>query len=267
MNGGKKNIFSGSHHFTSDELVRYVHHVLNEQEQHEMEKHLVDCELCSEALKGIAEMENASLLYEVNKDLQFRARRKRLLKKKIFSQNELISIFAVVFLIVFLLRSFLYEPFKIPSESMLPTLQIGDHLLVDKGAYKTHEPRRGDVIVFPYPRDPSKNFIKRVVAVGGDTIEIRHKVVSLNGSTVDDPHATFKYGEQEIPGPRDNFGPITIPPHKLFVMGDNRDESHDSRFWGFVDCGVVLGKAKVIYWSWDADALRVRWERISQVLE
>lgn len=103
MNGGKKNIFSGSHHFTSDELVRYVHHVLSEQEQHEMEKHLVDCELCSEALKGIAEMENASLLYEVNKDLQFRARRKRLLKKKIFSQNELISIFAVVFLIVFLL--------------------------------------------------------------------------------------------------------------------------------------------------------------------
>jgi len=165
------------------------------------------------------------------------------------------------------IRAHHVQAFKIPSGTMLPTLQIGDHLLVDKGAYKTHEPRRGDVIVFPYPRDPSKNFIKRVVAVGGDTIEIRHKVVSLNGSTVDDPHATFKYGEQEIPGPRDNFGPITIPPHKLFVMGDNRDESHDSRFWGFVDCGVVLGKAKVIYWSWDADALRVRWERISQVLE
>ena len=103
MNNGKKNIFSGSHHLTSDQLVRYVHHVLSEKEQHEMEKHLVDCELCIEALKGMAEMENASLLYEISKDLHFRARRKRLLKRKIFSQNELISIFAVVFLIIFLL--------------------------------------------------------------------------------------------------------------------------------------------------------------------
>ena len=77
----------------------------------------------------------------------------------------------------------------------------------------------------------------------------------------------FTFGEQEIPGPRDNLGPVTIPPHTLFVRGDNRDESHDSRFWGFVECGAVLGKATVVYWSWDADASRVRWERIRQVLE
>lgn len=105
MNRDKKHrtIFSGTHHFTSDELIRYCHHLLNEQEQHEMEKHLVDCELCSEALKGVAELENASLMYEVNNDLRLRARRKHILKKTIFSQNEMISIFAVVFLILFLL--------------------------------------------------------------------------------------------------------------------------------------------------------------------
>jgi hypothetical protein len=103
MNSGKKNIFSSSAHFTRDELVHYSAHRLNESEQHEMEKHLVDCELCSEALKGISEMKNASGLYEVSKELHLRARRKHLLKKKIFSQNELITIFAVVFLILFLI--------------------------------------------------------------------------------------------------------------------------------------------------------------------
>jgi len=97
-----KNIFSASHHFTRDELIRYAHHTLSDREQHEMEKHLVDCLLCSDALKGIAEMENASLLFNVSKELRHRAQRKKLWKKNIFSQNELISIFAVVFLIIFL---------------------------------------------------------------------------------------------------------------------------------------------------------------------
>jgi hypothetical protein len=105
MSSTKKHtdIFKGSHHFTRDELVRYHHHLMQEDEQHTMEKHLVDCELCTEALKGVAEMENASLLFEVSKDLHLRARRKHLLKKTIFSQNEFIAIFAVVFLILFLL--------------------------------------------------------------------------------------------------------------------------------------------------------------------
>jgi len=165
------------------------------------------------------------------------------------------------------IRTYHVQAFKIPSGAMLPTLQIGDRLLVDKSAYKTHEPRRGDLIVFQYPRDPSKNFIMRVGGVAGDTIEIRHKVVYRNGSKVDEPQVTFAYGGQEIPGPRDNLGPLTIPEHKLFVLGDNRDQSHDSRFWGVVDCGKVLGKAKVIYWSWDAGAWHTRWERINQGLE
>lgn len=103
MESGKKNIFSNSHHLTRDELVHYSAHRLSERDRHEMEKHLVDCELCSEALKGISEMKNASSLYEVSKELHLRARRKHLLKKKIFSQNELITIFAVVFLILFII--------------------------------------------------------------------------------------------------------------------------------------------------------------------
>ncbi len=97
-----KNIFSSSNHFTRDELVRYCHHLLSEQQQHEMEKHLVDCELCSAALKGVEEMENAARLFDVSKDLHRRVRRKNLWKKNLFSQNELIAIFAVIFLILFL---------------------------------------------------------------------------------------------------------------------------------------------------------------------
>ncbi len=105
MNGDNsdKNIFSTSRHLTREELVRYSTHGLNENEQHQMEKHLVDCEFCSEALNGISEMKNVSSLYEVSKELHLRARRKHLLKKGIFSQNELIAIFAVVFLILFLI--------------------------------------------------------------------------------------------------------------------------------------------------------------------
>lgn len=103
MNSSNKNIFSGSHHFTRDELIRFHYHLVSGKELHEMEKHLVDCTLCSEALKGIAEMENASLLCEVSKDMHFRARRKKLWKKNIFSQTELIALIAVIFLILFLL--------------------------------------------------------------------------------------------------------------------------------------------------------------------
>jgi len=129
------------------------------------------------------------------------------------------------------------------------------------------QPNRGDVIVFVYPRDRSKDFIKRVIAVSGDSVEIRHKTVYINGTKVDDPHATFKYGSQEIPGPRDNLGPIVVPLHKLFVMGDNRDESHDGRFWGFVDLDDVKGKAFLIYWSWNSEESWVRWDRLGDLIQ
>ncbi len=185
----------------------------------------------------------------------------------------------VALLLAFFIRSFVVQAFKIPSGSMLPTLQIGDHILVNKFVYGLRlpypfektiaewgQPQRGDVIVFIYPRDPSKDFIKRIVAVGGDTVEIRHKQLYVNGAKVDDPYATFADGDQQVPGPRDNFGPVTVPPQKLFVMGDNRDRSHDGRFWGFVDRDDVKGKAFLIYWSWDGSDRWVRWERIGHLI-
>jgi signal peptidase I len=185
----------------------------------------------------------------------------------------------VALLLAFFIRSFIVQAFKIPSGSMLPTLQIGDHILVNKFIYGLRlpypfehmivqwgQPERGDVVVFVYPRDRSKDFIKRVIAVAGDVVEIRHKQVYVNGVKIDDPHATFADDGREIPGPRDNFGPVTVPPHKLFVMGDNRDRSHDGRFWGFVDLDDVKGKAFLIYWSWDGEDRWVRWERIGELI-
>lgn len=188
----------------------------------------------------------------------------------------------VALVLAFFIRSFIVQAFKIPSGSMLPTLQIGDHILVNKFIYglrlpypfetmliEWNQPDRGDVIVFIYPKDRTKDFIKRVIGLPGDTVEIRHKQVFINGAKMDDPHANFADEDREMPGPRDNFGPITVPPHHLFVMGDNRDRSHDGRFWGFVDLNDVKGKAFLIYWSWDADAAwahTVRWERIGSLI-
>jgi len=185
----------------------------------------------------------------------------------------------VALLLAFFIRSFIVQAFKIPSGSMLPTLQIGDHILVNKFLYglrlpypfestlvEWKQPKRDDVIVFIYPKDRSKDFIKRVVGEPGDTVEIRHKQVFINGEKMDDPHANFADGDHEIPGPRDNLGPVTIPQHQLFVMGDNRDRSHDGRFWGFVDLDDVKGKAFLIYWSWDGQDRWVRWERIGSLI-
>lgn len=185
----------------------------------------------------------------------------------------------VALLLALFIRSFIVQAFKIPSGSMLPTLQIGDHILVNKFLYGLRlpypiettvwewgQPTRGDVIVFVYPKDRSKDFIKRVVAVAGDTVEIRHKEVYINDNKVTDPHATFADGDREIPGPRDNLPAFTVPEHKLFVMGDNRDQSHDGRFWGYVDLDDVKGKAFLIYWSWDGQDRWVRWERIGDLI-
>ena len=185
----------------------------------------------------------------------------------------------VALLLALFIRSFIVQAFKIPSGSMLTTLQVGDHILVNKFLYglrlpypidlpivQWNQPRRGDVIVFVYPKDPSKDFIKRVVAVDGDTVEIRRKQLFINGQPADDPYATFAEAGQERPGPRDNLRPIRVPPNRLFVMGDNRDHSHDSRFWGFVDTQDVKGKAFLIYWSWDGADRWVRWERLGSLI-
>lgn len=193
--------------------------------------------------------------------------------------REYVEALLMALLLALFIRSFVVQAFKIPSGSMLPTLLIGDHILVNKFLYGLRlpypidemivqwgQPEREDIVVFVFPRDPSKDFIKRVVAVEGDTVEIRHKQLFINGEKVEDPHATFADGDREIPGPRDNFGPLVVPPQKLFVMGDNRDRSHDSRFWGLVDLDEVKGKAFMIYWSWDGEDRWVRWERIGDLI-
>lgn len=185
----------------------------------------------------------------------------------------------IAILIAFFIRTFVVQAFKIPSGSMKPTLQIGDHILVNKFKYgikipivrKTlipiGDPKTGDLVVFIFPEDRSKEFIKRVVGVSGDTIEIRNKRLFVNGLPHNDSYAIFT-DDLIIPGsiqPRDNFGPVTVPPGMIFVLGDNRDQSYDSRFWGFVDLKDVVGKAFLIYWSWDKESREVRWDRFGQI--
>ncbi|TFG93687.1 MAG: signal peptidase I [Syntrophobacterales bacterium] len=186
----------------------------------------------------------------------------------------------VAILIALFIRTFVIQAFKIPSGSMKPTLQIGDHLLVNKFTYgikipfirKTlvsiDDPKREDIVVFIYPVDRSKDFIKRVVGVAGDTIEIKNKKIYLNGSSYNDGHGVYT-DSRLFPASiqsRDNFGPVTVPAGHIFVMGDNRDQSYDSRFWGFVNLDDVLGKAFIIYWSWDKDNKDIRWGRMGSIL-
>lgn len=162
---------------------------------------------------------------------------------------------------------------------MLPTLLIGDHLLVNKFTYGVrlpftgtvlvpiNTPEHNDVIVFKYPQDPKLDYIKRVVAVGGDTIESRDKVLYLNGKPFDDKygvHMDDTVVDRAI-SPRDNFGPLVVPEGKVFVMGDNRDNSYDSRFWGFVDHRAILGKAFIIYWSWDVQRPLLSLDRFQSI--
>ncbi len=204
----------------------------------------------------------------------------QVLTKKKSTFREYAEAIIVALILALLIRTFVVQAFKIPSGSMEPTLEIGDHILVNKFMYGVkipftdanliplENPKRGDVIVFVYPVDPSKDFIKRVVGVGGDTIRIVNKKVYINGVEVPDPHAVYKDEGQIFSGEmqrRDNFGPVTVPPGNLFVMGDNRDRSLDSRFWGFVPLKDVRGKAFIIYLSYQGT--NVRWGRIGHLIK
>ncbi|MGM0681011.1 MAG: signal peptidase I, partial [Thermodesulfobacteriota bacterium] len=156
----------------------------------------------------------------------------------------------------------------------------GDHLLVIKFSYgirnpingalwiPVDKPERKDIIVFEYPVEPSKDFIKRVIGLPGDRIKIIDKKVFVNGKRFKVEAAVHR-DSRIIPGelsPRDNYGPVTVPEKSLFVMGDNRDNSHDSRFWGFVDFRKVKGKAVILYWSWDSEEFSPRWSRIGDII-
>jgi signal peptidase I len=201
-------------------------------------------------------------------------------KKNAWRENIEAIVIAVI--IAMFIRTFIIQAFKIPSGSMLETLQIGDQILVNKFIYgvkipftngKTlipvKDPKRDDIVVFKYPEDPSKDFIKRVVAVGGDTLEIIDKQLFINDKPVEKKPFAVYNEDRIIPGnfsTRDNLRKITVPANKLFVMGDNRDNSHDSRFWGFVDLTEVRGEAFMIYWSWNKEDFGVRWNRLGDLL-
>ena len=167
------------------------------------------------------------------------------------------------------IKMFLFQAYKIPAGSLKPTLRVGDHILAKKLLAVKQGINRGDMIIFPFPKDTSKDFIKRVVAIGGETIEIVNKKVFINGELIEEPYIVHSdpniipKGQQ----PRDNYGPSMIPEDLLFVMGDNRDQSYDSRFWGFVKKSDVTGKARSIYWSWDKENFKVRWNRIGKKID
>lgn len=182
------------------------------------------------------------------------------------------SIVIAVILALFI-RTFVVQAFKIPTGSMENNLLIGDHLLVNKfvfgpsasGAEQAVLPlgtiTRGDVVVFKYPEEPERDFIKRVIGLPGESIELRQKKVYINGTPLDEPYVHFL----EPPGAgtsvhevtsldvRERYGPVTVPANQYFVMGDNRDNSQDSRYWGFLPRDYVKGKALLIYWSYEAE--------------
>ncbi len=176
----------------------------------------------------------------------------------------------IALIIALFVRTFIVQAFRIPSGSMIPTLLVGDHILVNKFIYHFKDPQHGDVVVFRFPLDKKKDYIKRIIGVPGDKIEIRDKVVYRNGKALKEPYVIHE-DKRILPAafqPRDNFGPVVVPPNSYFMMGDNRDSSYDSRFWGFVKRKALIGKAFIIYFSWNFHGKNplkwVRWNRIGR---
>jgi signal peptidase I len=199
-------------------------------------------------------------------------------RKKSLIREYAEAIFIAV-LLALIIRQFAVQAFTIPSGSMMDTLLIGDYILVNKFLYGAElpfvdvrlpglrEPRRGDIIVFKYPQDEARDFIKRIVAIGGETIQVRDNRVWVNGKLLDESyirqgpaqgsgHCGYLYG----------CDPIAVPPGSYFVMGDNRDNSQDSRYWGFVRGDKIRGKAFLIYWSWNSENHWLRWRRLGQYI-
>ncbi len=208
--------------------------------------------------------------------------------------REVVEAIVIALVLALFIRTFVVQAFKIPSGSMEDTLLVGDHILVSKFSYGLQLPKpamikllgvtvpfldtrlvtswgsvkQGDVVVFRFPGDRSKDYIKRVIGVPGDTVELKDKVIHVNGSKIDDPWGINKgslygeYSERNV-----NFGPFKVPEDQVFVMGDNRDRSYDSRYWGPVPIKDIKGRAFVIYWSWNRDNHWVRFSRLAQLIK
>jgi signal peptidase I len=205
------------------------------------------------------------------------------MQKKKFLKDYLEPIIIAVLIALFI-RAFVIQAFKIPSSSMEPTLLVGDYILVNKFIYglrvpytntkffQFKKPQRGDVIVFIFPLDPSKDFIKRVIGTEGEKVQIIQNKIYINDRLIDDAWGHFVTNgfPRGYLQRMENFGPVIVPKDSLFVMGDNRDNSEDSRFWGFLNVNAVLGKAFIIYFSWNGNAENlldmVRWSRIGKMI-
>ena len=204
------------------------------------------------------------------------------MQRKKFIKEYVEPIFIAVLIALFI-RAFIVQAFKIPSSSMEPTLLVGDHILVNKFIYgiripytnikffRYNKPRRGDIIVFIFPKDRSKDFIKRVIGLEGEKVEIINNKIYINDKSMNDPWGHFTLARPSL----EDFGPIKIPEGSLFVMGDNRDNSQDSRFWGFVNINNdVIGRAFVIYYSgpnfWEIWEIwrwgEIKWKRIGKLI-
>jgi signal peptidase I len=184
---------------------------------------------------------------------------------------------AIAVLLALFIRTFVVQAFKIPSGSMIPTLLIGDHILVNKFIYGPRipytrarlfhlkKPQRGDVVVFLEPTAQDKDFIKRVIGLPGETIQVIDRTVYVNGQPLDEHHYAY-FSNPSYARDLDNFGPLTIPEDSYFMMGDNRENSSDSRVWGPVPFHLIKGKAFMIYWSWDSPHRRVQWGRLGRLI-
>lgn len=184
-------------------------------------------------------------------------------------------------IIALFIRTFVVQAYKIPSGSMIPTLLVGDYLLVNKLSfgvknpfkdefiYFRNLPNRQEIVVFTYPLNKHQDFIKRVIGLPGDVVQIVNKRVYVNGKPLEEPYVKFTDPEvypKEV-SPRDNFGPVKVPPGMIFVLGDNRDQSYDSRFWGFVPVNHLKGKALIIYFSWDSENFKIRTDRLGMLIK
>jgi signal peptidase I len=203
--------------------------------------------------------------------------------------REYFETIVVAVILALFMRTFVVQAFKIPTGSMEPNLLIGDHLLVNKfvfaptvsSAERALLPmtaiRRGDIVVFKYPEDPERDFIKRVIGLPGETIELRDRRIHINGRAIEEPYAHYLPrpagsggGETTSDDVRERYGPVVVPAGSVFVMGDNRDNSQDSRYWGFLPKENIKGKALMIYWSFDGSEgglnlfTQTRWARLLQ---